>query len=353
MFEGLSNLQDQFFVTLAMGIGALFVVRLIFLKFVHLFLRSKESKLSFQLLRKHYFPSLTIFLGLFLYDLMAFAYDLEVYDKALNTLILLSLTWVIAKTIRVVVMIVNRKYDYLNNRDNIRERSIHTQSLFLEKVLVALVWILGVAFALLSFDEVKGLGTKLLASAGIASVVLGFAAQKGLANLIAGFTIAFTQPIRIDDVVIVEGEWGRIEEITMTYVVVKIWDKRRLVLPVTYFTQKPFQNWTRSSSDLLGVITLWADFSLDVERLRKDIGPIIENSKFYNNDDWVLQVTEVEREGMQIRILVNATDASEAWDFRCEVREKTLSLIQKTQPNALPRIRLEKEGPIKTAPQSV
>lgn len=353
MFEGLSQFKDHFYVTLTLGLVALFILRFVLLKAVHFFLRSSESKLSFQLLRKHYFPSLTIFLGLFLYDTLAFAYDLEVYDKFLDTAILLSLTWVIAKTIRVVVMIVNRKYDYINARDNIKERSIHTQAIFLEKVLVAMVWIVGVAFALLSYDQVKGLGTKLLASAGIASVVLGFAAQKGLANLIAGFTIAFTQPIRIDDVVIVEGEWGRIEEITMTYVVVKIWDKRRLVLPVTYFTQRPFQNWTRSSSELIGAVVFWADYNLDVERLREDIRPIIEESPYYDGQEWGLQVTDADKDGMQIRILVHAPDASDAWDFRCEIREKALALIQSTQPRALPRLRLEKEEAPKTEPQSV
>lgn len=341
MFESLGQFQTHIALAFLSGLIVLVLLRYLILKFIYLLSRSKEiNRLSFDVLRKHYFPSLYIFLGLFIYDVIAFAFELEVPEKFFNSIALLSFTWVVAKTISLVSMIVYRKFTY-THKDNIRERKIHTQALFLEKVLVAVVWVVGIAFALLSVEEVKGLGTKLLASAGIASVVVGFAAQKGIANLIAGFQIAFTQPIRIDDVVIVEGEWGRIEEITLTYVVVKLWDWRRLVLPVTYFTQQPFQNWTRTSSDLLGHITLWADYNLDVSRLRADMEAIMLSCANWDKDFWNIQVVETSENAIQLRILMSAGDASQAWDLRCEVREKVLAHIRQTQPRALPRLRLE------------
>ncbi|MCO4753826.1 MAG: mechanosensitive ion channel, partial [Bacteriovoracaceae bacterium] len=278
----------------------------------------------------------------FIYDVTAFALELEVYEGLFNTAVLISFTWVMAKTIKLVSWIIYRRYDYqLVGGNNIKERRIHTQALFLEKILVVVVWVLGLSFALLTVEQVKGVGTKLLASAGILSVVVGFAAQKGLANLIAGFQIAFTQPIRIDDVVFVEGEWGRIEEITLTYVVVKIWDWRRLVLPVTYFTQRPFQNWTRSSSDLLGNITFWADYTLDVQALREALDDIMKSSELYNGDFWNLQVVETSDKAMQLRILMTADDSPTSWDLRCEIREKVLQFIRETQPQALPTMRFE------------
>lgn len=330
-------------VALVSGLLVLFVLRYLLLKLIFLLSNSKEvNRLSFEVLRKHYFPSLYIFLGIFIYDIAAFALEIEVPEKLFNALALLSFTWVMAKTISLISMVIYRKYTY-SHRDNIRERSITTQALFLERILVGLVWIVGISLTLLSAEEMKGIGNKLLASAGIASVVVGFAAQRGIANLIAGFQIAFTQPIRIDDVVIVEGEWGRIEEITLTYVVVKIWDERRMVMPVTYFTQNAFQNWTRSSSELLGNITFWADYKLDVNKLRQEVQPIIEGSELYNGAYWNLQVVELSERAMQVRMLMTANDAKEAWDLRCEMREKVLDVLKNTQPQALPKIRIDSD----------
>ena len=351
---------------LIVSLSALFVIlvlRYVILRVIYFISKSSEvNKLSFEALRKHYFPSLYVFLGLFIYDITAFAFELEVYENLFNTAVLISFTWLMAKTVKFISMVIYRKYDYQIAGDNIKERKIHTQALFLEKILVVVVWVLGLAFALLTIDQVKGAGTKLLASAGILSVVVGFAAQKGIANLIAGFQIAFTQPIRIDDVVVVEGEWGRIEEITLTYVVVKTWDWRRLVLPVTYFTQKPFQNWTRSSSDRLGNITFWADYSLDVPKLRAALDDIIRDSELFNGEFWNLQVVDANERAMQLRILVTSETSQIDWDLRCEIREKVLQYIRQTQPDALPTIRLEsprddnqslEKGPFDHSPQNL
>lgn len=340
-----STLGDAPTHLLIVSLSALFVIvvlRYVILRIIYFISKSsKVNQLSFEALREHYFPSLYVFLGLFIYDVAAFAFELEVYENLFNTAVLLSFTWVMAKTVKFVSLVIYTKYDYQIAGDNIKERKIHTQALFLEKILVVVVWVLGLAFALLTIEQVKGMGTKLLASAGVLSVVVGFAAQKGLANLIAGFQIAFTQPIRIDDVVIVEGEWGRIEEITLTYVVVKTWDWRRLVLPVTYFTQQPFQNWTRSSSDRLGSITFWADYNLDVSKLREVLDDIIRDSELFNGHFWNLQVVDANERAMQLRILVTAESAQVDWDLRCEIREKVLQHIRETQPEALPTIRFE------------
>jgi small-conductance mechanosensitive channel len=197
----------------------------------------------------------------------------------------------------------------------------------------------------MSFSRVRELGTSLLASAGIAGLIIGLAAQKSIANLLAGFQIAFTQPIRIDDVVVVENEWGRIEEITLTYVVVVIWDSRRLVLPISYFIEKPFQNWTRVSSDILGSVMIHADYSVPVDELRKELTRILneEGKKYWDGKVNSIQVTEATEKTIQIRALVSSVNSGSAWDLRCLVREKLIAFIQKNYPSSLPRIRASVE----------
>lgn len=301
---------------------------------------SSKIKFIYETMRRHYFPSLYLFLGLFIFDIMAFALDIETNEAMFNSVVMLSFTWVLAKSIKIISSVIYQRFNYLH-KDNIRERKIHTQALFVEKILVVAVWCLGMLFTALSLEEIRGMGTQLLASAGVLSVVLGFAAQKGLANLIAGFQIAFTQPIRIDDVIIVENEWGRVEEITLTYVVVKLWDWRRMILPVTYFTQNSFQNWTRSHSDLLASVRLWVDYQTDVEKLRDELAKILSESKLYNGHFWNLQVVDSTPQAIELRVLVTANDSSEAWDLRCEVREKLIRSLQERQPHAFAYLRVK------------
>jgi small-conductance mechanosensitive channel len=191
------------------------------------------------------------------------------------------------------------------------------------------------------FEHVRQVGTSLLASAGIVGIIAGFAAQKTLSNLLAGFQIALAQPVRHDDVVVVEGEWGRIEEITLTYVVVRIWDERRLVLPLSYFIEKPFQNWTRVSAELLGSVFVWVDYALPVEEARKALKAIIEASHLWDKRFWNLQVTDATDKTMQLRILATAADSSKSFDLRCEIREKFIAYIQRNHPQGLPRLRAE------------
>ena len=194
---------------------------------------------------------------------------------------------------------------------------------------------------LMTFESVRQLGTSILASAGIAGIVVGFAAQRSIATLLAGFQIAMTQPIRLDDVVIVENEWGRIEEITLTYVAVRIWDQRRLILPITYFIEQPFQNWTRTSADILGTVFLYVDYRAPLDAIRAELDRILQASPSWDGKVKGLQVTNAQEQTLEIRALASAADASLAWDLRCEVREKLVQFLQRHHPESLPRIRAE------------
>ena len=186
------------------------------------------------------------------------------------------------------------------------------------------------------FDNLKKISVGLFASAGIAGIVIGFAAQKPLSNLISGLLIAFTQPIRIDDAVVVEGEWGWIEEINLTYVVVRIWDKRRLVLPISYFIEKPFQNWTRTSADIMGTVFLYTDYGVPIEKLRTELSKILKKTKLWDGKVNIIQVTEAKERCIELRILVSAKNSSEAWNLRCLVREKLIEYIKKNYPESFP-----------------
>jgi small-conductance mechanosensitive channel len=218
---------------------------------------------------------------------------------------------------------------------------VYTQVTVLKKVTVAVIVVFTAASMLMVFDSVRQFGTSILASAGIAGVIVGFAAQRSIATLVAGFQIAMTQPIRIDDVVIVEGEWGRIEDITLTYVIVRIWDLRRLVVPITYFIEQPFQNWTRTSSSLLATVYLYTDYGVPLEPLRAELTRILEASTRWDRKVNVLQVTDAKERTIELRALASAADASLAWDLRCEVREKLIDFLQAHYPASLPRVRAE------------
>lgn len=226
-------------------------------------------------------------------------------------------------------------------RDNLRARRIHTHIQILKKIVIVLVLVLAVASILMTFAKVRQLGTSILASAGIIGIVVGFAAQRSIATLLAGLQIAITQPIRLDDVVIAENEWGKIEEITLTYVVVRVWDSRRLILPVTYFLEKPFQNWTRVSADLLATVFLYVDYTVPVQAVREELFRILENSKSWDRRVWALQVTNSTERTIELRALMSAADSSSAWELRCEVREKLIEFVQNNYPDGLPRLRAE------------
>lgn len=216
-----------------------------------------------------------------------------------------------------------------------------TQVRVLRRVAVTVVTLFTMAGALMTFDSVRQYGVSLIASAGAAGLVVGLAARPLLTNLFAGIQIAITQPIRIGDAVIVENEWGEVEEITGTYVVIKIWDWRRLVVPLSYFLEKPFQNWTRQSTDLIGTVLLWVDYTVPVAPIRVKLEEIARSSKLWDGQVVNLQVVDANERAVQLRVLVSARTAPEAWDLRCEVREKLIAFLQAEYPAALPKQRAE------------
>ena len=232
-------------------------------------------------------------------------------------------------------------------RDNLKARVIHTQLTILVRIALVISFVIAGAGILMTFDKIRQVGMSILASAGILGIIIGFAAQRSLATLIAGLQIALTQPIRLDDVVIVEGEWGVIEELTLTYVVIKIWDLRRLVVPVTYFLEKPFQNWTRLSANLLGTVFLYVDYMLPVDELRRALHDILSSSDNWDGQACELQVTNAGERTIELRALMSAADASTVWNLRCEVREKLLAFLRENHPDYLPRVRAELEQVVK------
>jgi small-conductance mechanosensitive channel len=236
--------------------------------------------------------------------------------------------------------LVLSRYD-ITSRDNLKARAVTTQVNVLVKIVLVVIGVITVACLLMTFEKVRQVGVSLLASAGIAGVIAGFAAQRSLGALFAGIQIAITQPIRIDDVVIVEGEWGKIEEIALTYVVVRVWDLRRLIVPVTYFLQTPFQNWTRVSADLLGTVFLYTDYTVPVAAVREELHRLLQQTVSWDGRAWGLQVTNATERTMELRALMSAADSSAAWDLRCEIREKLIEFLQKNYPESLPRVRAE------------
>nr|WP_249680053.1 mechanosensitive ion channel family protein [Pseudomonas sp. PIA16] len=260
----------------------------------------------------------------------------------LNGLLVVALvTWLGLRCVTAIADTVSIRHP-LDIEDNLNARRIQTQVRVLVRCLNSLVLIFGTGLILMSFPAVRQIGTSLLASAGLAGLAAGFAAKPVLGNLIAGLQIAISQPIRLDDVVIVEGEWGRIEEISGTYVVVKIWDERRLVVPLQYFIEKPFQNWTRATSRLIGSVFLWVDYTVPLEPLRDEVQRICEEiPHLWDGRVCVLQVTDSNERAMQLRVLLSSVDSSRNWDARCHLRERLIAFINGHYPNCLPMLRAE------------
>ena len=266
--------------------------------------------------------------------------NLDHINHIISLVFIALVSWLVIKIVSLLEDIVITRFK-VDEKDNLRARKIHTQLRVVKRIAIIVVTILALATMLMTFPKVRQLGTTILASAGIIGIVVGMAAQKTIGNLIAGLQIAFTQPIRLDDVVIVENEWGRIEEITLTYVVVKIWDLRRLVVPINYFIEKPFQNWTRTSADILGTVYIYVDYTVPVDAIREQLQKILNESEFWDKKVCVLQVTNATERTVELRALMSAADASTAWSLRCQVREKLIDFIRENYPHALPKLRAE------------
>jgi small-conductance mechanosensitive channel len=223
--------------------------------------------------------------------------------------------------------------------DNLSARRIYTQVSVIRKIIITAVVVIATGSILMLFDPVRQFGTSILASAGIAGIVIGLAAQRTLGNLLAGIQIALTQPLLIDDIVVVEGEFGQIEEITLTYVTVRTWDLRRMILPITYFVEKPFQNWSRVSTELLGTVVLHLDYQAPIGELRKELKRLVEKNPKWDRKVCGLQVTDTKQTTIEVRALVSSTDPGKLSDLRCEVREGLIEFLCRNHPESLPRQR--------------
>lgn len=250
----------------------------------------------------------------------------------------------IALTAFHVWMVMHLRRFKLDAEDNLLARKHVTQTRMLQRVVNVLIIVVTASIALMTFDSVRQYGVSLLASAGAAGLIVGLALQPVLKNLIAGIQLAITQPIRIDDALIVENEWGNVEEITSTYVVVRLWDWRRLILPLSYFIEKPFQNWTRDNADLIGTVMLYLDHTAPVEAIRRKTQEILAASPLWDRRVVAVQVTDFKQTTMEVRILASAGSAPRVFDLRCEIREKIIAFLQQEHPTALPRFRVEQSA---------
>jgi small-conductance mechanosensitive channel len=262
------------------------------------------------------------------------------WGQAAGMIVPLLLGWLAVNMIRAGGRAVELSAD-ISVADNLLARRRRTRSAILTRVAVFLVGFVTICLMLLSIPSVRSVGVTLMASAGLAGLAVGAAAQPALKNIIAGIQMAFTEPIRIDDVVIIDGEWGRIEEIRLTYVVVAIWDERRLVVPVSKFLEDSFQNWTRNSSQLHGTAFFWLDPTADISRLRARLEELVRANERWDGRGFVLQVTDTRPDAIEVRALVTARDAANAFDLRCDIREGMLAFIREEMPEALPRGRME------------
>jgi small-conductance mechanosensitive channel len=250
------------------------------------------------------------------------------------------LGWFAVGCIYVLQSLLLRRYD-LTAENNIQARRVHTQFQLFRRMLITFVVIIDIGVLLWTFNDPRiwHYGSGLLASAGIASIILATAAKSTVANFLAGLQIAITEPIRIDDVVVIQGEWGRIEEINSAYVVVKIWDLRRLIVPLSYFIENSFQNWTREASDIMGTSFLYVDYSVPVEELRQQLSAVVSASPLWDKRVCGLQVTNLTDRAMELRCLVSSRNSSENFDLRCLVREQMIAWIQQNYPTAFPTTR--------------
>jgi small-conductance mechanosensitive channel len=260
-----------------------------------------------------------------------------------------AVAWTIIATIRLWADVIVARHR-IDVEDNLLARQLGTRVDILARVMIILTTIVALGMMLMTFPAIRALGTTLLASAGVVGIVAGLAARPLFENLVAGVQLALTQPIRLDDVVIVEKQYGRIEEIHSTYVVVRVWDLRRLVVPLTYFITTPFENWTRKTANLMGEVFVFADWTLDVEALRAEIPKIVARTPLWDKQFANLQVTDTTERAMQIRALVTARNSADLWDLRCFVREEIVAFIREHQPESFPRARVELPPQAEPAP---
>ncbi|WP_341249182.1 mechanosensitive ion channel family protein [Cupriavidus pauculus] len=270
--------------------------------------------------------------------------------RHLNGLLLIvATTWLIVRIIAGFAQGILDQHP-VDVADNISARRIHTQTRVISRIAMTLVVVMGTAMLLMTFPGARQVGASLLASAGVVGLIAGFAAKPVFSNMIAGLQLALTQPLRLDDVLIVEGEWGRVEEITSTYVVLKIWDERRLIIPLQYFIEKPFQNWTRNSAQIMGAVFFHVDYGMPLAPLREALTRIVKERPEWDGRFFNLVVSDTTEKTMQLRVLCTAASSGLAWDLRCAIREALIDFMQREYPQFLPRLRIEGESAASQTP---
>ncbi|MDG3580944.1 mechanosensitive ion channel family protein [Galbibacter pacificus] len=262
-----------------------------------------------------------------------------IVGKISSILLIISIAWMLIAILKALKKRYLKRYS-LDNENNLDARKLYTQFNILERIIIFIIVLISIAAIFMLFDGVRKLGISLFASAGVAGIILGFAAQKVIGTILAGLQIAIAQPIRLDDVLVVEGEWGWVEEITLTFVVVRIWDKRRLILPTTYFIETPFQNWTRTNADILGTVFIYTDYNVPFDALRKEFTRLLEGHNLWDGKANVLQVTDCRENYVEIRALMSAKNSPQAWDLRVYIREKLITFIQQNYPDSFSKTRV-------------
>ncbi|MFQ5993642.1 MAG: mechanosensitive ion channel family protein [Acidiferrobacterales bacterium] len=319
-----------------------YIIALLLGRVVARYAKRFESKVADALLR-HSLRPLELFLPFFFARVVQPLLELEatiapVARHTVTLILMFAFAWFLVSLTAVLDEYLHHRF-LTGERDDVRARRIITRMGVLRRALVVVIVVVAAGSMLMSFPAARALGASLLASAGIVGLILGIAARPAAENLIAGLQIALTEPITIDDAVIVHGDWGWIEEITMTYVVVRTWDWRRLIVPISYFNSQTFQNWSRKSSDLLGTVTVEVDYITPVAEVREAVKEIVEASVLWDKNVWNVQVVEAGERTVRLRILASAKDPPTAWDLRCEIREKLIGYLQQHHPYALPRLR--------------
>ncbi len=265
---------------------------------------------------------------------------LGAFQHITTLLLIISLTWVAVALTSAIGDVIVKLNPALEDEWK-RARKIETQTRFLVRGLNIVIVLVGMGIALMTFDSVSKVGTSLLASAGIGGIILGFAARPVLSNLLAGMQIALTQPLRIDDVVHVQGEWCWVEEVTATYVVLRVWDLRRLIVPLQWFIENPFQNWSRNSAELMGSTMIWLDYGIPVDPLREEYARLLRASPDWDGLTETVQVVEASEKAIQIRFLMSAKNSNTLWNLRCYVREQMIAYIKQYYPEYLPQYRAQ------------
>ncbi|SFU38132.1 Small-conductance mechanosensitive channel [Pustulibacterium marinum] len=350
-FQSLKNSYE--WVPYLSGVGITFVILIVVYtianKVINRVTKHSDSQLTKSLLSRLRTPILLLICVIALWAPISYT---ELPENVVNTaikiltiLMIAIFTWMAITAVQLIKYFVLKKYD-IKQKDNLKARKIYTQFRIIERVLIFIILIISISLALMSFSSIRKLGLSLITSAGIGGLILGLAAQKVLGGILAGIQIAIAQPIRLDDVVIVEGEWGRIEEINLTFVVVNIWDERRLVLPTTYFIDNTFQNWTRTTSQILGTVFIYTDYNVPFDDFRKELTRLLKSTELWDGRVNVLQVTDAKEGSVEMRALMSAVDSPTAWDLRVYIREQLIKFLQTNYPESLPRSRVEIHGKV-------